>query len=290
MAETSEGQLSRAAALGRQHPDLGLAPVDPLRPLASRSSSMPRSPARSPRPTCPERAIPSPSPGHGEAVECATMALDLKALSQSRLPLPVRAWCLLPATFGAVFLAGKYWTLPPGPLCDEGMLLFLEGGCDWGRTNVFFWSRVGLLSAVTVALVAVLAARRAAPLAFVPHVAAVLLFAVADFDHGSCDTYYDHPNGCMAQSTVEILGWSVLGLVLASRFRGASRARQAAVVVAWWAAYLATFHGALAWASHWTWRHSLLVTGVLVGLAGLASYPPRRAIASWLAAVKSRPE
>ena len=39
---------------------------------------------------------------------------------------------LVPLTLVLDLLLGSCFTLPPGPLCDEGMVLFLEGGCDWG--------------------------------------------------------------------------------------------------------------------------------------------------------------
>jgi hypothetical protein len=85
---------------------------------------------------------------------------------------------LAPLTVLIATIGGLFFSLPPGPLCDEGMILFMEGGCDFGRTNEFFWAKLSLLLTLSWALL--LAARRGVSdvLAFTPHflVAAYLVW------------------------------------------------------------------------------------------------------------------
>ena len=69
------------------------------------------------------------------------------------LPRLLRLQWLVPLTVALVFVGGRFFTLPPGPLCDEGMILFMEGGCDFGDSNIYFFSKLGLLVSLNVAFV-----------------------------------------------------------------------------------------------------------------------------------------
>ena len=46
------------------------------------------------------------------------------------LPWPLRAWAVAPAILALVIAGGTLFTLPPGPLCHEGMVL-LTGMRIW---------------------------------------------------------------------------------------------------------------------------------------------------------------
>lgn len=70
-----------------------------------------------------------------------------------RLPRLLRLQWLALLAFGLAVLGGVLFTLPPGPLCDEGMVLFMEGGCDFGESNIFFYSKLGGLLALNIAFV-----------------------------------------------------------------------------------------------------------------------------------------
>jgi hypothetical protein len=54
----------------------------------------------------------------------------LRLLFPSELPAVLWLPCLVLLTVVAAILMGTFLTLPPGPLCDEGMVLFMEGGCS----------------------------------------------------------------------------------------------------------------------------------------------------------------
>src|SRR5512145_2975013 len=68
------------------------------------------------------------------------------------LPRPLRLQWIVPGTFLFVTVTGLFIGLPSGPLCDEEMVLFMEGGCDMGHSNVFFFSKLGMLVVLTGAL------------------------------------------------------------------------------------------------------------------------------------------
>ena len=77
------------------------------------------------------------------------------AQAHARLPLMLQVWVLAPAVFLFTIVSGLLFALPPGPLSDEGMVLFMEGGCDWGKSNVFFFSKLCLLIALNLVFVMV---------------------------------------------------------------------------------------------------------------------------------------
>jgi len=92
-----------------------------------------------------------------------------------------------------IAILGNGLTLPPGPLCDEGMILFMEGGCDWGESNVFFYSKLGLMLSLTYAFS--VAWRRGVRDAsgFAPHLVLAGVLAYATRSGAACDTYYSPP-------------------------------------------------------------------------------------------------
>ena len=192
------------------------------------------------------------------------------ALSQRRLPPALRLYVLAPATVAAVVLAGLTLTLPPGPLCDEGMVLFLEGGCDWGASNEFFFAKLGALAAANFAFVVAWRRRVSARSPFVPHFLLLVSLAIVYRSGGRCDTYYSHPNGSFGQMALEIAAFCFAGLWLLPWTRGRSWRAPAAVLAGWNAAHVGLFYAALEVTPHWTWLHTALVGTALVAAGGLA--------------------
>lgn len=194
------------------------------------------------------------------------------------LKLPVVATCCL----GLAIFLGIVFPLPPGPLCDEGMLLFMEGGCDWGGSNLFFMAKVALM--ITTLVVGVAAGRlptldRAG---FLPHLFALITIALLPgmSDGGVCETYYGHPNGNFAQMLIEqaALGGLVLAVVpLFSRRGLPQRILSVAGVML---ISVAVFYGWLQLTPHWTWLHTLLVAGSLLVVAAALEFRGRSAARS----------
>lgn len=182
---------------------------------------------------------------------------------QLEAPIFLRYYVLVPFTVAFIVLTGSLFTLPPGPLCDEGMVLFMEGGCDWGDSNIFFFSKLGALVAVNCALLYA-SRRKAIPLAsFVPH---LLLLAGLGWTlrQSGCDTYYSHPNGSLGQMALEIGAFAVLGLAVLPWIRGRGSAAVATAALLWNGFNIAAFYTWLAVEPHWTWAHTAWIAGTLL--------------------------
>lgn len=192
-------------------------------------------------------------------------------LFQRELPSAARLHVVVPLTVFAVACLGLTFPLPPGPLCDEGMVLFMEGGCDWGLSNVFFYSKVGLLLVLNLCFLASAAGSpRASPWrGFVPHLLMLGLLAVGTTD-SDCDTYYGHPNGNVAQMVLEGTTFALLGISLLDLTRGRPRWVVVGLALAWNAFHVAVFYAWLLVTDHWTWLHTLLMCCTfLLAAAGL---------------------
>ncbi len=167
-----------------------------------------------------------------------------------------------------VFAAGGvFLTLPPGPLCDEGMVLFMEGGCDYGESNVFFFAKVSLLVTANLALVVAWRRSPASWSGFLPHLALLGLMAWVFRSGGHCDTYYSHPNGSIGQMTLEMACFAFLGVTLGRALATAHWGWRVAATVAWNALHVGLFYLFLKVAAHWTWQHTGLLGGFMVAIA-----------------------
>lgn len=184
-------------------------------------------------------------------------------------PLP-SLFCLyffVPPSVHLIVLLGMVFTLPPGPLCDEGMVLFMEGGCDWGDSNIFFFSKLGALVSVNLALV-LMHGRAPVPARYLlPHILVLGGLGWLFRSGGRCDTYYSHPNGSIGQMALEIAAFAILGIALVPAVRRASRVVLALTLVAWNSIHVLTFYAWLRVTDHWTWPHTWLVCSTLIGLA-----------------------
>jgi hypothetical protein len=198
------------------------------------------------------------------------LARCFSLILQRDLPVGLRFYVMVPLTVGILVQVGNLLPLPPGPLCDEGMVLFMEGGCDWGNSNIFFYSKLVLLLALNVSfLVAARMESKPFP-GFLPHLLLLAGMASLFTDAGRCDTYYDHPNGNLSQMIVEGMAFAVLGMALLTVARGRSWRALAALTLAWNAVHVAAFYGWLSVTDHWTWLHTVLVCGTLLALAVVA--------------------
>lgn len=194
-------------------------------------------------------------------------------LAQRDLPWFLRVYVFVPATLVLVVLLGSVAPLPPGPLCDDGMILFMEGGCDWGLSNIFFHSKLGLLLAVNLAFAACLWRRPVSFRGFVPHLVILLIQTWVMRSGEYCDTYYSHPNGSLGQMTLEVAAFAVLGLSILVSWAPLTGILGVVAAFLWNGAYWVAFYALLPVASHWTWAHTLGVCSVLLGVAGIVAFP-----------------
>ena len=185
---------------------------------------------------------------------------------------------LVPFTLFLVLALGLTFNLPPGPLCDEGMVLFMEGGCDWGDTNIFFFSKLGLLLTMNLSFLVV---SRLPPLAwwtFIPHLLLLGLLGWLFRIDPRCHDYYSHPNGSIGQMAVEGAAFAILGLALVGWVREKRMTMVLASLLAWNLVHVGLFYLWLSVTDHWTWLHTALLCGsmVVLGLAILVFEKKRR--------------
>lgn len=194
---------------------------------------------------------------------------DLWRLHQS-LPRILRVQWLVPFSVAVVTFSARLFELPPGPLCDEGMILFMEGGCDYGVSNIFFHSKLGLLASLNIAFVVAWIGRtRVQPLGFAPHFLIAGCLALANWSGGYCDTYYKNPNGSIGQMVIETAAFALLGIVILERWSGARLKLLLLALVGWNLAHVGLFYLWLSLFDHWTWIHSAALTLTLAS-SGIA--------------------
>lgn len=186
------------------------------------------------------------------------------------LPRPLRVQWFVPGTMLIVTVLGFGFTLPSGPLCDEGMVLFMEGGCDWGESNIFFHSKLGTMAALVAGFVIAWRTRVKDLIAFVPHFCIAGALALLTRSGGDCDTYYSHPNGSVGQMVIELAAFGFLGLGILKACSGRSIFLLISAIAGWNAAYVALFYAGLLLTPHWTWSHTWLVSAALIVL-GIAA-------------------
>jgi len=189
---------------------------------------------------------------------------------QKGVPRLLRFHFLVPITVVLIVVAGLLFALPPGPLCDEGMILFMEGGCDWGESNLFFFSKLGALLAVNVAFV--VSSRRAPTQAgaFMPHLLLLCWLGWKFRSGGVCDAYYSDPNGSFGQMALEIAAFAALGLALVPLVRYRRARAVSAAMVGWNAIHVGLFYIWLKVTDHWTWEHTWLLCWSMLALGALA--------------------
>jgi hypothetical protein len=187
------------------------------------------------------------------------------------LPFAIRLQWLLPATCLLVIFLGVTFTLPPGPLSDESMILFMEGGCDWGESNIFFFSKLGLLISINMAFT--IAWRRSVRqgTAFAPHFLAAAALTFLTWSGGRCDDYYVHPNGSIGQMVIEASAFAALGILILRKWAGSRSWMLAVVLVAWNAVHVLTFYVWLIAFDHWLWLHTVAVCLSLLAIGAAMS-------------------
>ncbi|MCP3140642.1 hypothetical protein [Pyxidicoccus xibeiensis] len=198
-----------------------------------------------------------------------TLGSQLDALlgAHQTLPWLLHLYLLVPFVLALTTVTGLLFTLPTGPLCDEGMVLFMEGGCDWGESNIFFFAKLNLLFAANLAFALCLRRREAPLAAWLPHLVMLCCLGGLMWSGGSCDTYYAHPNGSMGQMVLELAAFSALGIALLRPLAHRSRSVQLLVGLGWNAAHVGAFYLWLGVTDHWTWTHTALLCATLLAAA-----------------------
>jgi hypothetical protein len=214
--------------------------------------------------------------GFAAALRISAMRISQLLQSHAELPVALRLWVVVPATIALVVVGGMGFTLPPGPLCDEGMVLFMEGGCDWGDSNIFFFSKLGLLLALNLVFIIAWRADLRRMSGFIPHLVVLGYLVVAERSGEGCDTYYSHPNGSIGQMVLECIAFALLGMSLLAVSERRPWGDLLAILAAWNALYVGTFYAWLPLTNHWTWLHSILILATLVAIAAAVAFLPRR--------------
>jgi hypothetical protein len=174
---------------------------------------------------------------------------------------------LIPLTFLWTVATGLLLTLPVGPLSDDGMVLFMEGGCDWGNSNIFFFAKLGILVAINTAMVVAMQHQtirlRTLPVFFLT-AGLLVAFNVSDLE---CSTYYNHPQGSLGQMVFEMAAFAILGLSWLRPTRDWSLAGKLWALVAWNGAFVGLFYTYLTWFPHWSWAHTFALSFTLIFIA-----------------------
>jgi hypothetical protein len=149
------------------------------------------------------------------------------------------------------------------------MILFMEGGCDWGLSNVFFFSKLGLLVSLNVAFVVAWLVGISGVIGFVPHLTVAVGLALVSWSGGRCDSYYDHPNGSIGQMILELTAFAILGILVLMRWQKGGAWFLVSALLGWNLVHVSYFYAWLVLFPHWTWAHtaslmlSLVVTAAV---------------------------
>ena len=187
----------------------------------------------------------------------------------------LRFEALVPFTLGTWILTGFLLTLPPGPLCDEGMVLFMEGGCDYGLSNMFFFAKVSLLVTTHLGLLVSWLRPPARWRGFLPHFALLALLGWLHRQGGPCDTYYAQPNGSLGQMILEMAAFALLAIALGRATANAPWLWRLAALAGADLFHVGVFYAFLPMVPHWSWVHSALVSSALL-LAAVAVWTGAR--------------
>lgn len=176
-------------------------------------------------------------------------------LEQKNMPQALSVWRLVPLTFLGICVFGIGLALPVGPLSDDGMILFMEGGCDWGNSSVFFFSKLGLLVAINAGMLIALRQHFTQARMFIPHfLVAVGLMAVYWNDY-----YCGITQGTTAQMVAEVAALAALMIAAIPKLMTATPAKKLGVLTLINVWHIAVFEFALLYFLHWTWNHTVAV-------------------------------
>lgn len=201
------------------------------------------------------------------ALEMATALFIALDPMRKHAAFLLRPGWLLPLTFLWTVVTGLLLTLPVGPLSDDGMVLFMEGGCDWGNSNIFFFAKLGVLVAINAAMVVAMQ-HQTIPLRHLPvFFLTAGLLVVFNISDPVCATYYSHPQGSLGQMIFEMAAFAILGLSWLRPIRDWSIAKKLWALVAWNAGFIALFYSYLAWFPHWSWAHTFVLSFSMIFIA-----------------------
>lgn len=188
---------------------------------------------------------------------------------QPYLPTSMRAIQFGLMTFVTIVITGINLALPVGPLSDEGMVLFMEGGCDWGDSSLFFMSKLGVLVAINWCAIWSLRHRASNLNNFMMHFVFLLVLGSFWWADTSCDNYYGHPQGNLGQMSLEAMSFGILLVLTLPTILKRTPKHQIFAIILMNLYHVAVFYFGLLFTDHWTWLHTgitcflLLVPGVL---------------------------
>jgi hypothetical protein len=139
------------------------------------------------------------------------------------LPLWYRPWLILPLCIVALYILGMCLTLPPNMIDPRKYPAFMDGGTDWGGSNVFFYTRVVMLFMGVLGFLSVsclkpqpdwrqLTLRSTAGLLFRAYFSHILCFIIYGTMSVLSDSAGDRQTWVIL--TLEIGGWYVLSAAL----------------------------------------------------------------------------
>ena len=143
----------------------------------------------------------------------------------------------------------------------------MEGGCDWGVSNEFFFSKLGLLLGINVVFIVAARYRIRNWRAFGPHFIVLTALTAWNYSDEYCRNYYSHPNGSIGQMTAELMAFAVLGIAIVTQMRIHRCLHLVLALLSWNVLHVGTFYVGLLFFDHWTWTHTLWIIGVLVTTA-----------------------
>ena len=166
---------------------------------------------------------------------------------------------LIPLTFLWAVGTGLTLTLPPGPLCDEGMVLFFEGGCDWGKSNIYFFAKLAMLSAVNIGLIVAMQHQTIRRRSLIPFFVTAAMLIAWNVGDTRCENYYAHPQGNLAQLVLEMSSFALLGLSWLRPVKDWDVSVKLWAIVTWNLCYVVLFYTLLEWFPHWSWGHTFML-------------------------------
>ncbi|MBN1517088.1 hypothetical protein JXA32_11035 [Candidatus Sumerlaeota bacterium] len=142
----------------------------------------------------------------------------------------------------------------------------MEGGCDYGRSNVFFFGKLGAILCLNLCFLVSWKLQIKTFIGYIPLIVFLVITAINSWRDETIG-YYSHPNGSMGQMILEACSFAVLGIAIVQRFSQSIPRRWPLAMLVWNLFYMVVFYFWLLIADHWTWLHTVLITATHLLLA-----------------------